>query len=166
MIVNVLAGEPLPIYGDGLNVRDWLHVADHCRGIAHVLEAGSVGETYNIGGDNEWTNIDLVRTLCALMDEAFAADDALATRFPESPAARGESAGLITFVTDRKGHDRRYAIDGNKIARELGFRAETTFEEGLRSTIRWYLDHEAWWRAVMDGSYREWVATNYESSGA
>jgi dTDP-glucose 4,6-dehydratase len=163
MIVNVLGGKPLPIYGDGLNVRDWLHVIDHCHGIGRVIESGAVGETYNIGGDNEWTNIDLVRQLCSQMDRVFADAPSLAARFPDSPAARGESAELITFVTDRKGHDRRYAIDGDKVADELGFRAQTPFEEGLRSTIRWYLDNEAWWRAVMDGSYREWVATNYRS---
>jgi dTDP-glucose 4,6-dehydratase len=128
-----------------------------------VIESGAVGETYNIGGDNEWTNIDLVRQLCAQMDRVFADAPSLAARFPDSPASRGESAELITFVTDRKGHDRRYAIDGDKVADELGFRAQTPFEEGLRSTIRWYLDNEAWWRAVMDGSYREWVATNYRS---
>jgi dTDP-glucose 4,6-dehydratase len=163
MIVNVLEGRPLPIYGDGRNVRDWLHVADHCRGIERVIDDGRIGETYNIGGDNEWANLDLVRKLCELMDDAFAADPALGERFPGSPATRGETAELITFVTDRAGHDRRYAIDGSKIAAELGFSAKTSFDQGLRSTIRWYLDNEAWWRAVMDGSYREWVATNYRA---
>jgi dTDP-glucose 4,6-dehydratase len=144
-------------------VRDWLHVIDHCRGIERVLEDGRIGATYNVGGDNEWANIDLVHLLCDLVDEAFGADDTLAARFPDSPAAAGAARELITFVADRKGHDRRYAIDGSRIANELGFRPETSFEDGLRTTIRWYFDNEPWWRQVMDGSYRQWVATNYDA---
>ncbi len=162
MIVNLLTGKDLPVYGDGRNVRDWLHVQDHCAGIEAVIERGRVDQTYNIGGDNEWTNIDLVHQLCALMDEAFAADSDLAARFADALPARGQqSAESIKFVKDRLGHDRRYAIDGNKIADELGFKASIGFAEGLRSTLAWYLDNESWWRAVMDGSYRDWVAKQY-----
>lgn len=161
MIVNALEGRPLPIYGDGTNVRDWLHVADHCLGIEAILLAGRVGETYNVGGGNEWSNVDLVRTLAGLVDDAFTADEQLARRFPAAPARHGATASLITFVTDRPGHDRRYAIDGRKLERELGFRAATPFADGLRSTLRWYLANEHWWRAVMDGRYREWMAAQY-----
>lgn len=163
MIVNLLEGRSLPVYGDGSNVRDWLHVEDHCVGIERVLEAGRPGETYNLGGGNEWRNLDLVRALCDAVDEAFTADDELAERFPEALAVRGESREAITFVKDRPGHDRRYAIDGRKAEAELGFRATIGFREGLRATVRWYLDNENWWRAVMDGSYRDWVATQYEA---
>ncbi len=163
MIVNLLEGSPLPVYGDGLNVRDWLHVEDHCAGIERVIERGTPGETYNLGGGNEWRNIDLVRVLCRLMDAAFANDSELAHRFPAAAAAAGESESAISFVTDRPGHDRRYAIDGRKAESELDFRASTGFEEGLRGTLQWYLDNEAWWRAVMDGSYRDWVVHQYES---
>jgi len=162
MIVNLLTGKDLPVYGDGGNVRDWLHVQDHCAGIEAVIARALVDETYNIGGDNEWTNIDLVRQLCELTDAAFAADSDLAARFPDARAARGApSIDSIQFVTDRPGHDRRYAIDGNKIAEELGFKASIGFAEGLRATLEWYLDNELWWRAVMDGSYRDWVAKQY-----
>ena len=161
MLVNALEGRPLPVYGDGRNVRDWLHVHDHCLGIEAVLDRGRVGETYNVGGDNEWHNIDLVRLLCDLVDEAFAADTALATRFPAAAANTEGTASLIEFVSDRPGHDRRYAIDGSKLERELGFRAGTDFEAGLRATLRWYLDNEDWWRAIMDGRYRDWITTQY-----
>jgi len=162
MIVNLLTGKDLPVYGDGRNVRDWLHVQDHCAGIEAVIERGRVDETYNIGGDNEWTNIDLVHQLCELVDAAFAADGDLARRFADARAARGvPSIESIQFVTDRPGHDRRYAIDGNKIAGELGFNPSIGFAEGVRSTLAWYLDNESWWRAVMDGSYRDWVAKQY-----
>ncbi len=163
MIVNLLEGRPLPVYGDGGNVRDWLHVQDHCRGIELVLERGRVGATYNIGGGNEWRNIDLVQTLCGLVDEAFAAEPGLSDRFPQAPPAAGRRCEeLVAFVRDRPGHDRRYAIDGRRITTELGYRPRIEFAEGLRRTLAWYLDNEAWWRAVMDGSYREWVATQYE----
>ncbi len=163
MIVNLLAGKELPVYGDGLNVRDWLHVDDHCAGIERILERGRVGETYNIGGDNEWRNIDLVRLLCRLVDEQFAADSGLARQFPDCVAGAGGScADLIRFVRDRPGHDRRYAIDGSKLERELAFSASTPFEDGLRATLRWYLDNQDWWGAILDGSYREWVAKQYQ----
>ena len=165
MLVNALTGRPLPVYGDGLNVRDWLYVEDHCRAIERVLEAGRPGETYNIGGGNERRNVDIVRLICGLVDAAFAAEPALAERFPDAPAARGgRTESLVTFVRDRPGHDRRYAIDAAKAARELGFAAQTTFEQGILKTLRWYLDHEAWWRGVMDGSYREWVTRQYGAS--
>ena len=161
-IVNALEGRPLPVYGDGLNVRDWLYVDDHCRAVELVATKGRVGETYNVGGRNEWKNIDLVRLLCRLVDEAFAADGELAARFPSAPAARsGKSDTLVTFVEDRPGHDRRYAIDASKIERELGFVPIESFETGIRKTIAWYLANERWWRGVMDGSYREWVTRWY-----
>jgi dTDP-glucose 4,6-dehydratase len=162
MLVNVLEGRPLPVYGDGLNVRDWLYVEDHCRAIDAVLGAGREGETYNVGGRNEWKNIDIVRLLCRLVNEMFAKDSTLAARFPRSPAAKGRSTDeLITFVKDRPGHDRRYAIDASKIEHELGFCPRDNFETGIRKTLAWYLANEPWWRAVMDGSYREWVRRQY-----
>jgi dTDP-glucose 4,6-dehydratase len=165
MLVNALEGRPLPVYGDGLNVRDWLYVEDHCRAMDLVISRGVVGEAYNIGGRSERTNLELVDLLCRLVDEAFAADGDLARRYPKARAASGRpSRELITFVKDRPGHDRRYAIDGRKIERELGFAPAERFDTGLRRTIRWYLENEAWWRGVMDGSYRTWVRRQY--SGA
>jgi dTDP-glucose 4,6-dehydratase len=162
MLVNLLDGKPLPVYGDGLNVRDWLYVEDHCRAIDGVITAGKIGETYNVGGRNEWKNIDIVRRLCALVSDAFARDPTLATRFPRCPMARGQSGEeLITFVKDRPGHDHRYAIDATKIERDLGFCPRETFETGIQKTVVWYLANEPWWRAVMDGSYREWVRGHY-----
>jgi dTDP-glucose 4,6-dehydratase len=154
-ITNLLQGRPLPIYGDGRNIRDWLFVTDHCRGIELVLERGRTGECYNIGGNNEWANIDIVRLLCDLTDQAFAADSSLAARFPSSPPAQGKRAdSLITFVRDRPGHDRRYAIDARKIMGELGYAPAESFETGIRKTLSWYLQNESWWRAILDGSYR------------
>ena len=162
MIVNALLGKPLPVYGDGGNVRDWLYVTDHCRAIEQVVLEGRVGETYNVGGRNEWRNVDVVRLLCDLLDEAFASDPSLAARFPSSPAAQGRRSGeLVTFVKDRPGHDRRYAVDCHKIERELGFTPRESFETGLRKTVAWYLKHEPWWRGVMDGSYRAWMQQQY-----
>jgi dTDP-glucose 4,6-dehydratase len=156
IIVNILRGLPLPIYGDGRNVRDWLHVEDHCRGIALAIEKGVPGEVYNIGGGAEAENIVLVGQLCALVDAAFAADATLARRFPHSPPAQGrESRSLITYVQDRAGHDRRYAIDCRKAERELGYRARFTLENGLRETVDWYLGNESWWRAVLEGTYQK-----------
>ena len=165
VLINILENRPIPVYGDGANVRDWLHVEDHCRGIELVLERGEPGGVYNIGGNNEWKNIDIVRLLCRLVDEAFRDDPALAGRFPSSPAARGESASLITFVADRPGHDRRYAIDAEKSRRELGYEPLESFETGIGKTIAWYMGNEAWWRRVMDGSYREWLEKNYGGFG-
>jgi dTDP-glucose 4,6-dehydratase len=161
-LIHCLTGKPLPIYGDGMNVRDWLHVEDHCRGIALALERGRAGETYNVGGGEELPNVAVIDAICASVDAAFAADPALATRFPEAPAARGTgSASLKTWVKDRPGHDRRYAIDESKARAELGYGATRTFAEGLAETLSWYLANEAWWRAVMDGSYRDWIDRNY-----
>jgi dTDP-glucose 4,6-dehydratase len=165
MLVNLLDGKPLPVYGDGLNVRDWLYVEDHCRAIDRVIQAGRVGETYNVGGRNEWKNIDIVRLLCRLVDEAFGLESALKDRFPRSPAVGGRSSEeLISFVKDRPGHDRRYAIDSKKIERDLGFCPRENFESGIRKTLAWYLGHEAWWRGVIDGSYREWIQRQYDGA--
>ena len=148
MIVNALAGKPLPVYGDGQQIRDWLYVSDHCSGIRAVLARGRVGETYNIGGWNEKPNLDIVHTVCALLDEL-------------QPSAQGPYARLITYVKDRPGHDRRYAIDARKIERELGWRPAETFETGIRKTVQWYLTHQDWVAEVQSGSYRDWVAANY-----
>jgi dTDP-glucose 4,6-dehydratase len=154
-LINCLTGRPLPIYGDGMNVRDWLHVEDHCLGIAAVLDRGGIGETYNIGGGVELPNLQVIETICARVDAAFAADPALATRFPDAPAARGlPSVSLKSFVTDRPGHDRRYAIDEHKARLELNYAPTRSFDVGLADTVAWYLANEPWWRAVLDGSYR------------
>lgn len=162
VIANILDGKPLPIYGDGQQIRDWLYVDDHNRGIDLIIRNGKVGETYNIGGNNEWANIDIVKLICRLMDERFESDTDMTERFPKSPKVSGEaSESLITFVKDRLGHDRRYAIDAAKISQEMGYDPVESFETGIRKTLDWYLDNEDWWRAVMDGSYREWVSTNY-----
>jgi len=150
-ILNALSGKPLPIYGDGMNVRDWLHVEDHCRGIEACLERGRVGETYNIGGGAELPNLEVIDTVCAEVDRAFEEVDGLDRRYPNAPAARGEaSATLKTFVEDRAGHDRRYAIDESKARSELSYAASRDFSEGLRQTLRWYLDNESWWRELLD----------------
>ena len=161
-LINALHGRPLPIYGDGQQIRDWLHVEDHCRGIEACLQRGRVGETYNIGGGAELPNLAVIDTLCAAVDAAFAADPALAARFPTAPAARGlPTASLKSFVTDRPGHDRRYAIDETKARTELGYAPARSFAQGFSDTLAWYLSNEPWWRAVMDGSYQTWVSTNY-----
>lgn len=161
-LINALHGRALPIYGDGMQVRDWLHVADHCLGISLVLENGRVGETYNIGGGAELPNLTVIDTLCAAVDSAFAKDPSLKQRFPDAPAASGKpTATLKTFVTDRPGHDRRYAIDCTRIEEELGYRPAHDFTSGFAQTLGWYLDNEAWWRSVLDGSYRQWVEANY-----
>jgi dTDP-glucose 4,6-dehydratase len=148
LILNAQQGKPLPVYGDGKNVRDWLYVEDHCEAIAAVLARGKPGETYNIGGSNEKPNIEIVHRVCDLLDEV-------------SPAKGGSRRELITFVKDRPGHDRRYAIDARKIERELQWKPKETFDTGLRKTVRWYLENEAWVRDVTSGSYREWIATHY-----
>ena len=150
-LTRILDGGVIPVYGDGSNIRDWLYVEDHARGIARILEAGTPGEVYNIGGHNEWANLDIVNLLCRVMDERFANDSALATRFPNAPQARGErSDSLIEFVTDRAGHDWRYAIDASKIEQTLGFVPNETFETGLAKTVDWYLANEAWWRPLLE----------------
>jgi dTDP-glucose 4,6-dehydratase len=162
IIGNILDGRPLPIYGDGLQIRDWLYVDDHNRGIDLVIRQGKVGETYNIGGNNEWTNIKIVKLICNLLDEKFAGNTAMKNRFPQAPQVSGNKAEqLITHVKDRLGHDRRYAINAGKITTELGYSPLESFESGIRKTLDWYLDNEGWWRAVMDGSYRQWVKLNY-----
>ncbi|MCS4509764.1 dTDP-glucose 4,6-dehydratase [Xylophilus ampelinus] len=149
VITHALAGNPLPIYGDGLQVRDWLYVRDHCSAIRCVLEAGKLGETYNVGGWNEKTNIEIVRTICALLDEL-------------RPRADGKPyAEQITYVKDRPGHDRRYAIDARKIERELGWKPAETFDTGIRKTVQWYLNHAQWVADVQTGAYRDWVARQY-----
>ena len=150
MVLNARDGKPLPVYGDGQNVRDWLYVEDHCEAIATVLDRGRVGETYNIGGGNEKRNIEIVETICDTVDE-------MAGR--RGPSRRQ----LITFVRDRPGHDRRYAMDARKIERELGWRPRETFESGIRKTVRWYLENADWVRDVTSGSYRQWIATHYSS---
>jgi dTDP-glucose 4,6-dehydratase len=166
MIVNALDGKPLPVYGDGSNIRDWLYVDDHVRGIELVLQQGSVGETYNIGGNEERANIDIVETICASIDQSFESDPGLAGRFPNSSVAMGrKTADLITSVSDRPGHDWRYAIDPSRIEGELGFSPQYDFATGLQQTITWMLENEAWWRSVMDGSYRDWITAHYTSDG-
>ncbi|MFM8755898.1 MAG: dTDP-glucose 4,6-dehydratase [Limnohabitans sp.] len=149
MIVNALAGKPLPVYGDGMQIRDWLYVKDHCSAIHRVLEAGRLGETYNVGGWNEKPNIEIVQTVCALLDGM-------------RPKADGSSYdSQITYVTDRPGHDRRYAIDARKLEAELGWKPAETFESGIRKTVQWYLQHPDWVQNVQSGAYREWVSKNY-----
>lgn len=150
MIVNALAGKPLPVYGDGHQIRDWLYVKDHCSAIRRVLEGGRVGEVYNIGGCNEKPNIEIVDTVCALLDEL-------------RPRTDGRSyREQIEYVTDRPGHDRRYAIDANKIERELGWKPAETFETGMRKTVQWYLDNQNWVSNVQTGAYQTWVEKNYQ----
>jgi dTDP-glucose 4,6-dehydratase len=152
MIVNALAGKPLPVYGDGMQIRDWLYVKDHCTAIRRVLQAGKVGETYNIGGWNEKPNIEIVHTVCALLNDM-------------RPRADGQSYALqITTVADRPGHDRRYAVDARKIERELGWKPAETFDTGIRKTVQWYLDNPAWVANVQSGSYRDWVDQQYGAS--
>ena len=149
--LNALSGKPLPIYGDGMNVRDWLHVEDHCRGIELVLEKGRAGEVYNIGGGQELPNIEVIEQICSGVDAAFAANPDLSERFPDAPAAQGRlTAELKTFVEDRKGHDRRYAIDETKVRGELGYKPARDFATGFAETLRWYLDNEQWWRPLLE----------------
>lgn len=143
MILNALEGKPLPVYGDGMQIRDWLFVEDHARALYQVVTKGEVGETYNIGGHNEKANIDVVKTICALLEELV----------PEKPQGVARYEDLITFVKDRPGHDVRYAIDAAKIGRELGWQPQETFESGLRKTVEWYLNNQTWWQHVLDGSY-------------
>ncbi len=157
MILNVLHGKSLPIYGDGKNIRDWLYVDDHAQGIDLVINEGRTGETYNIGGCNEWTNIDIVNLICKLIDQRFADSAQLRESYPNCPASQGEASNsLITYVTDRAGHDFRYAIDTQKIQSELGYEPKVTFETGIEKTLDWYLENSEWWEAVLDGSYREY----------
>ncbi len=153
MILNALDGKPLPVYGDGLNVRDWLFVRDHCEAICQVLEKGRLGETYNVGGKNEIKNIDVVTTICRKLDAL-------------RPKATGQYEDLITYVTDRPGHDRRYAIDPSKIEREIGWQPVESFTTGIDKTVQWFLDNTEWIDSVRSGAYREWINTNYQSRQA
>jgi dTDP-glucose 4,6-dehydratase len=156
VISNALAGKPLPIYGDGMNVRDWLYVGDHCAAIRTVLEKGRVGEVYNIGGWNEMPNIAIVKTICGLLDQ----------KSPDTArAAGGKHENLITFVKDRPGHDRRYAINAEKISRALGWKPAETFETGIAKTVDWYLQNQDWVARVQSGDYRDWIATQYSDRG-
>jgi dTDP-glucose 4,6-dehydratase len=148
VLMNALAGKPLPIYGDGSNVRDWLYVSDHCSAIRTVLDKGGLGETYNIGGCNEKTNLEVVHTLCDILDQL-------------KPKATGSYRDQITYVKDRPGHDRRYAIDAGKIINQLGWHPQQTFETGIRKTVEWYLANQPWVAHVASGEYRHWIATNY-----
>jgi dTDP-glucose 4,6-dehydratase len=151
VILNALNGKPLPIYGDGQQVRDWLFVKDHCKAITRVLESGRVGETYNIGGWNEKANIDVVKTICVRLDQL-------------RPRPDGKSyAEQITYVKDRPGHDRRYAIDARKIEHELGWKPEETFETGIEKTVQWYLDNPQWVEGVTSGAYRQWLGMQYSA---
>ena len=164
MLMNILGGKPLPVYGDGMNIRDWLYVDDHCRGIELAIKSGVSGETYCIGGNNERTNIEIVRALCSMVQNRIEGNQDLKDRFPNSPASSGSSnEELITYVKDRPGHDLRYAINAEKASRELGYRPAETFESGFGRTVDWYLENETWWTAVMDGTYKDWIETNYES---
>ena len=151
MIANALQGKPLPVYGDGQQIRDWLFVLDHCRAIRTVLESGRIGETYNVGGNNQRANLDVVNTLCSLLDE-------LVPNSPHKPHAQ-----LITYVKDRPGHDRRYAIDARKIQRDLNWFPQESFETGLRKTVEWYLANAAWVEAITSGAYQQWVTQNYRT---
>ncbi|MEY3664288.1 MAG: hypothetical protein RLZZ153_470 [Pseudomonadota bacterium] len=150
MIVNALAGKSLPVYGDGMQIRDWLYVGDHCAGIRTVLQRGQLGETYNIGGNNEKANIEIVHTVCRLLDERL-------------PDPQGPRTRLVTHVADRPGHDRRYAINARKIAHDLGWKPLETFETGIRKTIDWYLSHQDWVSSVQTGAYREWISAQYDA---
>ena len=149
VIENALAGKPIPVYGDGANIRDWLYVKDHCRAIMAVLEKGRPGEVYNIGGNSEKTNLEVVHTICAILDQLV----------PRGEQRRHDA--LITFVTDRPGHDRRYAIDASKIKAEIGWTPQETFHTGIRKTVQWYLDHAHWVKNVTSGAYQTWIETNY-----
>jgi dTDP-glucose 4,6-dehydratase len=150
VILNALAGKPLPIYGDGQQIRDWLYVKDHCSAIRRVLEAGKLGETYNVGGRNEKPNLEVVNTICSILDEL-------------RPKSDGSSyASQITYVKDRPGHDRRYAIDATKLERELGWKPAETFDTGIRKTVEWYLDNQGWTDGVLSGSYRDWLKKQYK----
>jgi len=157
MVINALKGKPLPVYGDGQNVRDWLFVEDHCKAISLVLEKGLIGETYNVGGRNEEKNIDIVKLICSLVDERAERDNALRSAYP----FEGSRERLIHFVKDRPGHDRRYAIDCAKIERELGWTPGHLFEEGIRKTVDWYIDNRSWWEGIISGEYKNYYSLQY-----
>ena len=164
-IVNLLEGRPLPIYGDGLQIRDWLHVSDHCRAIDTILAASQAGETWNIGGSAGDSNLAVVEALCDLVDAQLKTAQDLATRFPRCAPAHGrQSRELIQHVRDRPGHDRRYCVDSSKLRLRLGFAASTTLHEGLTATVKWYLANEAWWRPILSGEYRNWYEHQYAAA--
>ncbi len=163
IIINILMGKALPIYGDGRQIRDWLHVQDHCKAIALALTLGVPGQVYNVGGNSETANIDIVRTLCGLVDRHLATNPELKQVFPGAPAAEGKpSELLITFVRDRPGHDRRYAIDYRKAERELGYSPGRNLTQGLKETLEWYLTHTGWWQALLGREYSAWIEKNYK----
>jgi dTDP-glucose 4,6-dehydratase len=163
VITNILHNKSLPIYGDGQQIRDWLYVEDHAYGIDLVLQNGRVGENYNIGGDNEWANIDIVKEISLLVEQAFEKDPNLKQRFPDAKAAiSANTESLITYVKDRPGHDRRYAIDATKTNNELGYKPKESFQTGIEKTVQWYLNNEQWWQSVMDGSYQNWIKAQYK----
>lgn len=161
-VLNTLHGKPIPIYGNGENIRDWLYVSDHCRGIDLVLQNGIAGRTYNIGGESELNNLELVQLICSVIDEIFNQDPAFGDRFPDCPAAKDKQCDtLINFVEDRPGHDLRYAMDIGKIREELGFAPAESLHTGIHKTVRWYLDNKEWWRDRLDDSYKRWLQVQY-----
>jgi dTDP-glucose 4,6-dehydratase len=162
VIANILESKDLPIYGDGKQIRDWLYVDDHARGIDLIMRKGRKGESYNIGGINEWANIDIVNLVCDLVDQCLLDDADLQKQFPNAPVCHGKKAKeLITYVKDRLGHDRRYAIDPSKSNNEIGYKPAESFETGIKKTVDWYLNNENWWRAVMSGEYQDWIKKQY-----
>lgn len=162
MVVSAFQGRPLPIYGDGMNIRDWLHVSDHCAALEAILRHGTFGETYNVGSGRELSNIELVQMICELIDVRFRTEPDLKVRFPDCPAAKNEqTCGLISFIKDRPGHDRRYAIDSTKIRNQLGFFPHIDFNAGLAATIDWYLENEPWWQSIQRGEHNKWLASHY-----
>jgi dTDP-glucose 4,6-dehydratase len=165
IIMNILSGDPLPVYGDGLQIRDWLYVADHCAAISLAITRGKPGEVYNIGGNSETANIDIVHRLCALVDAHLSTHADARRAFPQSPASSGRaSRELITYVRDRPGHDRRYAIDYRKAQRELGYEPGHDLEKGLRSTLQWFFDNTEWWQTLLGRDYSAWITKNYQRS--
>lgn len=165
-LINLLTGKKIPVYGDGMNIRDWLYVDDHCRAIDLILEKGVIGETYNVGGGAEVKNIQLVNELCSIADEAFSLNDSLLERFPNSPVAHGDTfQSLITYVFDRPGHDRRYAIDSTKMSEELGYQPSVSLQEGLKRVLEWYINNTSWWQRILSGEYTKtasdahWLST-------
>jgi dTDP-glucose 4,6-dehydratase len=159
MILNALAGKKLPVYGDGMNVRDWLYVEDHCSAIFSIIRSGKTGETYNIGGENEQTNIHVVKKICVTLEELYPINENSMVR--NSGQNIKNYIQLITFVTDRPGHDRRYAINCDKIKKELAWKPAVSFEQGLRETVQWYLQHRQWIENVRSGEYKKWIEKNY-----
>ena len=165
VITNILESKSLPIYGDGKQIRDWLYVDDHARGIDLIIRKGRNGEPYNIGGINEWANIDIVNLICDLVDKNIHANEDLQKQYPNAPACQGKSArDLIIYVKDRLGHDRRYAIDPTKSNTEINYNPVESFETGIEKTIRWYLNNEDWWRHIISGEYQEWIKQQYASN--